>query len=267
MPRAWEWRRFWTVRGSLTITCTIPLALRDPGELFRLRNRIARERFDAVVYLSTPGSTAAKVIRDSLFFLGCGIRRQYGIPVTRRGRSNCASRWDALYQSESDRLVSNLQQLGRVDLRDDRWWDLGLSADEHAQARGYLSGTIDDSRFFALSIGTKAQVNDWTQPNWLALVRALDDRYSDRGLVTFGSADEHDRSAESLEELERPEAQSLWEALTSRECGYPGKGRPVSRSRQWPDASRGECRHSLRGGVFRTSSSRSLVSAREQVTR
>ena len=59
-------------------------------------------------------------------------------------------------------------------------------------------------QFFALSIGTKAQVNDWTQPNWLALVRALNDRYSDRGLVTFGSATSIDRSEKLLEQLERP---------------------------------------------------------------
>ena len=65
-----------------------PVALREIGELIRLRNRIARERFDTVIYLSSPGSTAKKVIRDALFFLGCGIRRQYGIPYTRRGRVN-----------------------------------------------------------------------------------------------------------------------------------------------------------------------------------
>ncbi len=69
-----------------------PLGLRDPGELFRLRNRIARERFDVVVYLSTPDSTARKVIRDSLFFLSCGIRRQYGFPFSSRAAAQCASR-------------------------------------------------------------------------------------------------------------------------------------------------------------------------------
>ena len=65
-----------------------PVALRKPRELFRLRNRIARERYDIVIYLSSPGSTIKKVIRDALFFLGCGIRCQYGFPYTRRGRVN-----------------------------------------------------------------------------------------------------------------------------------------------------------------------------------
>jgi len=181
-----------------------PLGLRNPGELFRLRTRIAREQFDVVVYVSTPGSTASKVIRDALFFLSCGIRRQYGFPFTQRGRSNARVAGTDLYQSETGRLVSNLERLGRADLHDDRWWDLGLSAIERTQASGYLSGTIDDSPFFALSIGTKAQVNDWTQQNWLALVRALNHRYSDRGLVTFGSAQEHDRSETLLKNWSGP---------------------------------------------------------------
>ncbi len=72
-------------------------------------------------------------------------------------------------RARADRLVSNIRRLGQVDLRDDRWWDLGLSSDEHARAIDYLSSTIENCAFFALSVGTKAQTNDWTQPNWLAL--------------------------------------------------------------------------------------------------
>ena len=188
----------------MTITLYYPLGLRGPGELFRLRNRIARERFDVVVYLSTPDSTARKVIRDSLFFRSCGIRRQYGFPFSSRGRLNAHLAETDLYQSESDRLVSNIQQLGQVDLRDDRWWDLGLSSDEHARAIDYLSSTIGDCPFFALSVGTKAQTNDWTQPNWLALIRTLNDLYPDRGLVTFGSALEHERSESLLKNWHGP---------------------------------------------------------------
>ena len=117
-----------------------------------------------------------------------------------------------LFQSESDRLVVNLRRLGDVDLSGDRYWDLGLSAREHAQARDYLAGTVDDSPFIALSIGTKAQVNDWTQPNWLAVVKALNDRYSDRGLVTLGSAHEHGRSDDLLR---------IWSGPRLNLCGKP----------------------------------------------
>jgi heptosyltransferase-3 len=189
-----------------------PVALRNARELFQLRNRITRGRFDTVVYMSSPFSTARKAIRDALFFLSCGIRRQHGVPYRRRGRVNARLTGTHLYQSESDRLVSNLKELGPVDLRDDRWWDLGLSADEHTQARAYLAGTIDDTPFFALSVGTKAQANDWTQPNWLALVRALNDRYRGRGLVTFGSTDDYDRSLSLL---------NIWSGPRLNLCGKP----------------------------------------------
>ena len=97
-------------------------------------------------------------------------------------------------------------------MRDDRWWNLGLSADEHAQARGHLAGLIDDRRFFALSVGTKADVSDWTQPNWLALVPALSDRYPDWGLVTLGAADEYDRSESLLK---------MWNGPRLNLCGKP----------------------------------------------
>jgi heptosyltransferase III len=187
-----------------------PLALRKPGELFRLRERIARERYDIVIYLSSPGSTFNKVSRDALFFLACGIRRQYGFPYARRGRVHERLNGTKLYQSESDRLVSNLKQLGQVDLRDDRWWDLRLSADERTQARRTLSGTIDDATFLALSIGTKAEVSDWTQPNWLALVQALNNRHSGRALVSLGSSDEYDRSEALLK---------TWSGRTLNLCG------------------------------------------------
>ena len=189
-----------------------PVGLRDSGALLRLRNRIARERFDAVVYMATPGSSATKVIRDALFFLSCGIIRQYGVPYSQRGRLNAPLAASRLYQSESDRLVSNLKKLGRIDLGEDRWWDLGLTGEEHDQAREFLAGTIDESPFFALSIGTKLQANEWTQPNWLAFVRALSERHPDRGLVTFGSAEEYDRSQELL---------SQWKGLRLNLCGKP----------------------------------------------
>ncbi len=175
-----------------------PVALRNMRDLLRLRNRIARERFDVVSYISSPSSTARKVMRDSVFFLGCGIRRQYGFPYARIGRVNGRVTGTALFQSESARLAVNLRRLGDADLSRDRYWDLGLSAREHAQAHDYLAGTIDNSPFIALSIGTKAQVSDWTQPNWLAVVKALNDRYSDRGLVMLGSAHEHSRSDDLL---------------------------------------------------------------------
>ena len=73
-----------------------------------------------------------------------------GFPYTQRGRLNARLAGSELYQSESDRLVSNLRRLGTVDLRDDRWWDLGLSATNSRQASGYLAGTIDDSPVFCI---------------------------------------------------------------------------------------------------------------------
>jgi ADP-heptose:LPS heptosyltransferase len=117
-----------------------------------------------------------------------------------------------LFQSESARLVSNLRGIGEVDLNDDRWWDLNLSVSEHAQAGLFLSGAIDNLPFLAISVGTKAQVNDWTEPNWLRLVGALNDNYSDWGLVALGAPEEYARSENLLD---------LWKGPKLNLCGKP----------------------------------------------
>jgi heptosyltransferase-3 len=189
-----------------------PKALRDARALLHLRNEIARQRFDTIVYMSSPGSSVKKVVRDSLFFLSCGIRRQYGFACRQHGRLNAPLTGTDLYQSESARLVANLERLRPIDLSEERWWDLQLSTDEHAQARNYLAGTIDDSPFFALSVGTKAQVSDWTQPNWIAFVRALNERHAGRGLVTLGAGVEYERSQSLLD---------LWDGPRQNLCGKP----------------------------------------------
>ena len=218
MSRAWEWRQSWRGPGVVDNYLYYPVGLRNLAELFRLRSRIARERFDAIVYLSYARFRQTwKVIRDSLFFLG--MRDQPAVRLSlcpaRRART-CASLQTNLYQSESDRLVSNLRRLGQVDLRDDQWWDLHLRPRNRHKHVGISQGQSIDPVSSRLSIGTKDPANDWTQPNWLALVRRFDDRYSDRGLVTFGSADEYDRSASLLSIWSGPRAQSVWAPFTAR---------------------------------------------------
>jgi ADP-heptose:LPS heptosyltransferase len=89
-------------------------------------------------------------------------------------------------------------------LAEDRWWDLHLRADEDREAEDLLRRLGSASPFFAFCIGTKADANDWTDPNWTMLLRALARDYPDFGLVALGSSDECDRTARLLAEWSGP---------------------------------------------------------------
>src|SRR5262249_13930379 len=44
--------------------------------------------------------------------------------------------------------------------------------------------------FIAASLGTKVDVNNWTAPNWLALLTQINKKWPELGLVLVGSKDE-----------------------------------------------------------------------------
>jgi ADP-heptose:LPS heptosyltransferase len=143
-------------------------------------------------------------LRDALFFLGCGIVRQVGVPYRRGDLVPRPVPGTDRFQSEAERLVGCLRRLGRPDLRDDRWWDLNLSEGERREADELLGGVRGPAPLLAVSVGTKVDANDWTEANWLSLIRRLSRRLPGHGLVALGSADESDRSRRMLSEWDGP---------------------------------------------------------------
>ncbi len=85
--------------------------------------------------------------------------------------------------------MGNLERLGRPDLEDDRWWDLRLSAEESRRAAEILAG-LDGRPIIAVSMGTKADAKDWTEPNWASLIRELSRRHPEFAIAALGVAEE-----------------------------------------------------------------------------
>jgi heptosyltransferase III len=184
-----------------------PYFLRDPRALLKLRRQIRERRFDYLIYLfPVPGVSRGgfKLLRDSLFFLSCGIIRHVGVPLRKGDRNLTPIEGTELYRHEGERLVSCLRDLGQPDLTEDRWWDLHLAEEEIREAEALLRGLGNPPRFLALCVGTQADVKDWTDPNWSALLRALTRDYQGVGLVGIGSKDESDRMARLLAEWRGP---------------------------------------------------------------
>jgi ADP-heptose:LPS heptosyltransferase len=181
-----------------------PRHLRDPRQLLALRRRIAKGRFDCVVYLSTPQSNLVKSMRDALFFLGCGIARQVGVPYRRTNLHPLPIPGTDRFRPEAERLTGCLRRLGRPDLREDRWWDLRLTDGERGEAEELLGKMPGSSLLLAVCVGTKVDVKDWTEANWMALFRRLAPHCRGQGLVAVGSQNDSDRSQCVLSEWEGP---------------------------------------------------------------
>jgi ADP-heptose:LPS heptosyltransferase len=184
-----------------------PYFVRDPRIILRLRREIRRRRFDCLVYLFPVAGyyrPPLKLLRDWLFFVSCGIVRQIGIPVRRRDRNLRPVPGTDRHQREGERLVGCLRSLGQPNLAEDCWWDPHLTDAEDAEADALLGELGRRSRFLAISIGTRSDANDWTDPNWSSLLRILAPEYPDLGLVAIGSHDESDRMVRLLGEWQGP---------------------------------------------------------------
>jgi heptosyltransferase III len=180
-----------TVHGYFRYT----VALRSMFSVFKLWWKIVRWRPQVLVYLAPPrGIPVAE--RDARFFRFCGIRRQYGVPLTGEMQQNCPLPETAVPQPleyEARRLARNIADLGDARLDDPASWNLRLTLEEHANAERALAAAMGRP-LIAVSIGTKDQAKDWGVDNWRALLARLAVLYPDHALALAGAANESDAS-------------------------------------------------------------------------
>jgi ADP-heptose:LPS heptosyltransferase len=182
-------------------------------ELLRLWLEIVRWRPQVLVYLG-PARGLETAERDLRFFRMCGIRRMVGIPVTDDMQQN-RMRLDAslgyeVEEPEAERLARNIAELGNAKLDDAASWNLHLSTQEKARADEALAAA-GGRPVMAMSLGTKAQSNDWGEANWCALLGRVAEQYPEYALVLTGAPDDHAAS-------ERVAAE--WRACAARgRCG------------------------------------------------
>jgi ADP-heptose:LPS heptosyltransferase len=185
-----------------------PLATRNPKALLRLHREIRRRGFD-IVFALAESQGRVEAMRDWLFFRSCGVAQVIGSPLHKRDLAYLPATVDGLYEPEAQRLIRRVGAESKVDLDEDRWWDLRLTATETGQAAGILM-KHQISKFIGLSIGTKMDVKDWTFANWRLLVRQLASKYPQLGIVGIGAAEERQNTDAVLQ---------LWPGPTLNVCG------------------------------------------------
>ncbi len=191
-----------------------PLGLRNPRRLSDLHSQIRRWKPDVLVYITAPRGWI-KVLRDTIFFKLCGIRKLIGVPYTKRLQNN-RSMGENYYEHEAERLLRCLSSLGDGRLNAPQSWDLRLTTQERERARQALHSFEPDFRFIACSIGTKVDVKNWGQENWRSLIAQLYNKHKDYGLVLIGSKEDFDSSEETSRPWPGPKL-NLCGMLTPRE--------------------------------------------------
>lgn len=179
------------------------VGLRSPWKLLRLVWRIRRWKPDAMVYLSPPRGVGV-AMRDMLFFRVAGIHTFFGVPSTET-LQHCLPVGDGLVEREGERLSRTVQSLGTADPESYR---LTFTEDELRSAAELLA-PLRGRPFFAISLGTKVQANDWGIDNWTELVRRLSKEYGDFSLVLLGAQDDIPSSEAVL---------NGWRAATNAPC-------------------------------------------------
>lgn len=181
---------------------------RNPIDLARVWGEIRRYRPQVLVYLMPTLTRAEQDLqRNLLFFRSAGIRNI--IAPDQQGLTNPFDPSTKLYQHESHRLAHIVAPLGDAAVNDPSSWDLHLTRGEHSAARARLA-PLDESPLIAVSLGTKAQANHWTLPNWTALLKRLTAQRPDWNLVLLGAPSERE---------ECQQLASIWKAKSLNLCG------------------------------------------------
>ncbi len=165
-------------------------------ELLRLWWEIVRWKPTVLVYLA-PARGVEAARRDARFFRMCGIDRMVGVPLTEEMQRNQVVD-DAAFggeaeEYEAERLARNLRELGDARVGDRASWDLRLTEAEEARA-GEVLRPAGERPVIAMSLGTKAQANDWGEANWGALLSRVVERFPGYALVVTGAAEDRGAS-------------------------------------------------------------------------
>lgn len=173
-----------------------PSGTRDWRKLLYLAKEIRAGNFDEFIYLAKPKGGWGNVLRDYLFFLLVIGNKITGLPWKKRNRT-CVQLNENLYEWDCERTMRCLEELGTVDITQDKFWDLKLTSDELDEANELLA-SLNDKPFLALSIGTKVKSNDWEEDNWNSLISRLHLKFSQYSMVFIGAPDEKERSDEMM---------------------------------------------------------------------
>lgn len=173
--------------GLIHSVVKYPGGIGDFIGLWELRKQVRKFRHATLINLN-PRSVVDSW-RDYLFFCTCGIRRIVGLPLSHDVASCRRDPISGELEPEIERLCRSLSELGRIELRDRRMWDLNLTTDEVGRADAFLTA-LSKPQFMVVSVGGKDQQKDWGDENWRSFLNSLSARVPEWAIVFVGSQDE-----------------------------------------------------------------------------
>jgi glycosyltransferase involved in cell wall biosynthesis/ADP-heptose:LPS heptosyltransferase len=162
------------------------------------------------VYLASPKGGIFTSLRDYFFFRFCGISKVVGVPFSRSTLRSLPVPGTNLYTSRTSRAMEALGELGQLDVKDPRAWDLRLTHEESAEAQSLLAKHGISSPFLAVSAGTKMPSKDWEEHRWMELMQRLAAEYPGLPLVLLGVTEEWERSERLM---------GIWSGPKANLCG------------------------------------------------
>jgi len=175
-----------------------PLGFKHLNEFISTTKALANWHPDVLIYVM-PVRNRWQLMRDMIYFnMVLSLPQVFGLSLKGKRQSQY-QQWDKKddrYESETQRLLRNIDKLGSIDLRSGAVWSLGLQAAEQQQADGWLDGWEGRSNFLVCSIGAKWASKDWGLQRWCDWAEQTSRGLSGCGLLLVGAAVEFDNSTE-----------------------------------------------------------------------
>lgn len=170
-----------------------PIGSRNPAALWKLAREIRAWGPDIAIYANAVKPTLS-VIRDGLFLRFCGARGIVGLPLARRRRRHVFDAQTGLFERETSRIARALEGLGPIEIDRPAGKGLCLTDAEQNNAGQVLSGWKGAKKFICFSPGTKQEIKDWTDPNWISVLEKISAADPELGIVVVGADGDRARS-------------------------------------------------------------------------
>ncbi|WP_247237848.1 glycosyltransferase family 9 protein [Telluribacter sp. SYSU D00476] len=174
-----------------------PIGTRNPLLLLSLIVQIRRLGISTVINI-TAARSEKSAARDKLFFRLAGIKEMIGFPETKEDFKVVEDPATGECEWEARRLSRRIESIGKIDLKQESYWNLRLTDEERGKARELLKQVPLDSKIVAISIGTKRPANDWGLNNWVNLLEKLRTDLSGWTLLAIGAEEEFQLAEQCL---------------------------------------------------------------------
>jgi ADP-heptose:LPS heptosyltransferase len=156
-------------------------------KLITVANEIRNMKPSMLIYLMPPRSFRQR-LRDFIFFLYAGITNFCGLWIDESLNKNVFNQSAGLYESEASRLLRAVGFDSENICKD--LFSINVSENEYLTAKKFVQEDNQKSDFISLSVGSKVDVKDWGEENWIVFINELAKVATGFKLLFIGSSDE-----------------------------------------------------------------------------